>query len=369
MTGGEPRPDTVAFVSVSRGLGGPARSLLSVLDHLDEGVRCVLFAPPGDVLSQVRRRGLADHVVPMPWRPRFRQLGRVQAAIQLASYARRHRSELVAIHANGQSELNLAALETLVSGVRVVMWAHTSVASPTAGLLAPLWRRLGNRVAWLAVSETAARTLIDTLGLGRNQVRVVTNPIDPADVVATRDTHEGVRVAYLGRAALHKGFDLLAPIARDIGRAGIGLDLYVAPPTPHSPVPVRRPWEELNEASREVDVTLAGRRSDVRRIYGACDIVLCPSRAESFGRVAAGPMMNGLPVVASDLPAHRDLVGAADAGLLFPVGDATAAAAAIRRLAGDAELRRELGANGRAYVRRFEPDQVVPQIEATYQGR
>jgi phosphatidyl-myo-inositol alpha-mannosyltransferase len=363
-----PRPDTVLFVSMARGIGGPARSLLSVLDNLSGEIGRVLFAPPGDLVQLARRRASIDHHLPMPWELRSRRRSRVRAAVVLARYVRRHRTRLVALHANGQTELNLAALAVLVARVPVVMWAHTSVASPTAGLLKWFWRRAGRRVRWLAVSETARDTLADTLGLAATDVTVVTNPIDPADVVGDRRPHEGVRVAYLGLAALHKGFDLLAPIARAVGREDVGLDLYVAPPVPTTPVPLRGPWEELDEASRELDVTLPGRTTDVGRVYAASDIVLCPSRSESFGRIAAEAMMNGLPVVASDIPAYRELVGETGAGLLFPVGDVAAAAAAIRRLADDPRLRREMGERGRAHVQRYRPESLVAQLEAAYRS-
>jgi phosphatidyl-myo-inositol alpha-mannosyltransferase len=368
-----PHRYTVLFISMSVGIGGPARSLLSVLDAVGERFDRVLFAPPGDVIWQADRRACVEHVLEMPWRRRFRQLARLEAAWVLARFVRRHRRSLVAIHANGQTDLNLAALAMLVSGVPVVMWAHTSRSSPTAGVLGWFWRRAGDRVRWLAVSEDAAGVLVDTLGIDAARVSVLRNPIDPADVVGDRAAREaappGVRVAYLGLAALHKGFDLLAPIVRALDRQDIGLDLYVAPPVPETPVPLRAPWEDIDATSTRYDIALPGRTTDVRRAYAAADIVLCPSRSESFGRIAAEAMMNGLPVVASDLPAYRELVGEPGAGLLFPVGDVEAAAAAIQRLADDPELRRELGKRGRAHVQRFTPEHIVPLLEAAYRGR
>ncbi len=39
-------------------------------------------------------------------------------------------------------------------------------------------------------------------------------------------------------------------------------------------------------------------------------------------------MLNGIPVVASDIEPLRELLGDDEAGLLFPPGDAVAAAAA-----------------------------------------
>ena len=360
--------DTVVFVSMSRGLGGPARSLLTVLANLSDDLDRVLFAPTGDPSYRAVSDGTVSAHVPMPFRLRFRRLSRVQAALALARYVRRHRRHVMAIHANGQTELNLAAAAMLLARVPVVMWAHTSRASPTAGVLGWFWRRQRRRVTWLAVSETARDILADTLGLDHSSIEVVINPIDPDDVVGDRRSSESIRVAYLGLALPHKGFDLLADIVRHLDGSDVGLDLYVAPPDPHLPLKLRPAWDELNTASLDHDVVLRGRTLDVSQAYGRADIVLCPSREESFGRIAAEAMMNGIPVVASDIPAYRELVGEPGAGLLFPVGDASGAAAAIAGLAGDPELRRELGQRGRAHVQRFAPDRIVPQLEARYRA-
>ena len=362
-----PTRDTVVFVSMSRGIGGPARSLLTVLDNLSDDLDRVLYAPRGDLVRLAQGQAIEGQL-PMPYRLRFRHLSRLRAAVRLARYVRRHRRHIVAIHANGQTELNLAALAMLLARVPVVMWAHTSKASPTAGALRLLWRRAGHRVRWLAVSETARDTLVATLGIPTDDVALVRNPIDPEQVVTGAVPHEGVRVGYLGLAALHKGFDLLAPIIRELGRDDIGIDLYVAPPAPHTPVPLRRPWEELNELSVDLDITLPGRVLDVRRAFANCDLVLCPSRNESFGRIAAEAMMNGLPVVASDIPAYRVLVGETGAGILFPLDDASAAAAAICRLADDPDLRHTMGQRGREHVQRYTPQRIVPQLETHYRS-
>ena len=56
----------------------------------------------------------------------------------------------------------------------------------------------------------------------------------------------------------------------------------------------------------------------------------------------------GLPLVTADTPAARELLVHDESALLVPPGDATALAEAVRRLAGDADLARRLGAGGRA---------------------
>ena len=111
-----------------------------------------------------------------------------------------------------------------------------------------------------------------------------------------------------------------------------------------------------------------GRVTDVRTAYGALDIVLCPSRQEAFGRVAAEAMLNGLPVVASDIPAYREVVGHERGGLLFPPGDAAAAAEAVCRLVDDAVLRRRLGDQAREQAQRFAPAITASRFRAIYRG-
>jgi len=83
-SGFTPHRDTVLFISMSVGIGGPARSLLTVLGNLSDDLDRVLYAPPGDVRRLARGRGCADAVLEMPWALRFRRRSRIRAAVRLA---------------------------------------------------------------------------------------------------------------------------------------------------------------------------------------------------------------------------------------------------------------------------------------------
>ena len=124
-------------------------------------------------------------------------------------------------------------------------------------------------------------------------------------------------------------------------------------------------WDTLESLGEAGRVTFPGRRADVRDAYRDCDVVICPSRRESFGRIAAEAMMNGLPVVASDIGPFRDLVSD-KAGILFPVDDPNAAAAAIRNLAEDPVLRAELGRCAQVLAAKFEPGPIVRRFMELY---
>ena len=112
----------------------------------------------------------------------------------------------------------------------------------------------------------------------------------------------------------------------------------------------------------------AGRRRPVRQAYAECDIICCPSLRESFSRVVVEAMANGLPVVASDIPAHRALLADAGAGLLFPLNHPRLAGEAIARLAANRPLREQLGRAGRLAAQRFEPSPIVGQLLQLYAG-
>jgi len=79
---------------------------------------------------------------------------------------------------------------------------------------------------------------------------------------------------------------------------------------------------------------------------------------EPWGLVVNEAMNRGLAVIASDAvgAAAGGLVRDGINGLVVPSGDAHALAAALRRLAGDGELRRRLGAQAAEDVRAFNHD-------------
>jgi glycosyltransferase involved in cell wall biosynthesis len=75
-------------------------------------------------------------------------------------------------------------------------------------------------------------------------------------------------------------------------------------------------------------------------------------------------MAAGRAIVASDLPAIREVIEHEVQALLVPPGDAGALAGAIRRLADDPALRDRLGRAARARVADFTWDRRAERLEA-----
>lgn len=96
------------------------------------------------------------------------------------------------------------------------------------------------------------------------------------------------------------------------------------------------------------ETMLLGERDDVPQLLAGADIFVLSTRSEGLPISVIEAMAAGLPVVASRVGGIPELVEDEVTGLLVAPGDATALAAAIGRLARDHELRRRLGAAGRA---------------------
>lgn len=94
-------------------------------------------------------------------------------------------------------------------------------------------------------------------------------------------------------------------------------------------------------------------RQDLARAYASAAVLVSPSVYEGFGFPAAEAMACGTPVVATTGGSLPEIVG--DAGVIVPVKDPDALAAAIGALLNDPEKRRELSMRGRERVLRLFP--------------
>jgi glycosyltransferase involved in cell wall biosynthesis len=87
---------------------------------------------------------------------------------------------------------------------------------------------------------------------------------------------------------------------------------------------------------------------DMPAWLAAADVVIMPSTAEALALVYLETMATGRVLVASDIPAARELISDDENGLLFPVGDVECLAQQLLRLIADPALRRRIGARARA---------------------
>jgi glycosyltransferase involved in cell wall biosynthesis len=95
--------------------------------------------------------------------------------------------------------------------------------------------------------------------------------------------------------------------------------------------------------------------AELGSLYGGAVAAVFPSIYEGFHLPPLDAMHSGCPVIASDIPVHREVLG--DAAVFVPCHDAAAWAGAIRRLLEDAQARARLADAGRRRVAGFSWDQ------------
>jgi glycosyltransferase involved in cell wall biosynthesis len=102
-------------------------------------------------------------------------------------------------------------------------------------------------------------------------------------------------------------------------------------------------------------------------LLSACDILILPSQAESFGVVFLEAWTQGKPVVGARIPAVEEMIAHGKDGLLVPYGNPLELAKALASLLKDPELRRAMGEKGRLKVlNHFEIGGITDRMEALF---
>ncbi len=96
-----------------------------------------------------------------------------------------------------------------------------------------------------------------------------------------------------------------------------------------------------------------GFEPDVRGLLSVSAALVQPSHSEGFGLAILEAMSAGVPVVATRCGGPEEIIEDGVSGLLTPVADSAALAAALRRLLADEGERRAIGAAGRARAQTF----------------
>ena len=203
---------------------------------------------------------------------------------------------------------------------------------------------LGAAASVVTTSRWARRTLLGLYSLPGDRVHVAEPGVDAADLAPGTETAG----ALLSVAAVIPGkghdvlLDALAPMS------GLHWDCLCVGSLDRDPAfaeGLRRRAGGDGLAGRvHFPGPLTG--ADLARSYGGADLMVLPSRAETYGMVVTEALARGLPVVAAEVGGVPEALGhGADGvrpGLLVPPGDPAALGAALRAWLGDAGLRRRL---------------------------
>ena len=203
---------------------------------------------------------------------------------------------------------------------------------------------LAAATAVVTTSAWSRRRLGELYGLPAERVRVSEPGVDAAPLA--RGTVSGGSLLCVAALTPDKGHDVLLDglaLAKDLSWRCECVGSLVRDPVFADGVRRRAPNGELDERVRFPGPRVG---AELDRAYAAADLLVLPSRAETYGMVVTEALARGLPVLATDVGGVTEALGHGEdgtrPGLLVPPGDPAALAAALRSWLEDAELRARL---------------------------
>ena len=354
------------FAAAMPNWGGAEMHLLNLSEQLQRrGHEVTVACQPGHFVEErARQMGIATVPLTMTRLHDKRDLGRMYRFLR--------EKKIDVLHAHAPNDFVLPPLAAIGAGVPVrIMTRH---------LPHPLRNRRG---AWVygniffsqvvAVSESVRQTLIGS-GMSPGRVETIHHGTDvEAFARTTRDradcraefglSDDTVAVGVVGRIAVEKGHHYLLEAAK-ILEDRLPVRFVIVGDGPNEDA-IKSLTNEMGLRDR---VIFAGFRDDINDVINALDIVATTSIwAEPCSAVVQQGMALRRPVIGTRAGGTPEMIVEDETGLLVPVADAAALAGAIARLAGDAGLRRRMGAAGRSRVEaHFSLSVMTDKVEALY---
>jgi glycosyltransferase involved in cell wall biosynthesis len=206
---------------------------------------------------------------------------------------------------------------------------------------------LPRAAAVLAVSNATANSLV-AQGVDRARIHVTPNGLSRFPPPVSPPIPPGRFILAVGSLEPRKGHELLL---RAVARSQLtGIRLVFAGPDAGRAAHIRQLARRLGLAD---GLSLLGRVDDavLAGLYRNATLVCLPSFGEGFGLPVLEAMSFGTPVVASDVPALREVAG--DAAVFAIRGDADDLGRQLERVVSDQELRTLLAQRGTARAQWF----------------
>ena len=212
--------------------------------------------------------------------------------------------------------------------------------------------RASERAALAAVqgvvvtSAATARLVASDYGVPAERIVVARPGSDPA--LMSQGSQDGVvRLLSVGAIVPRKGFDVLITALATL--TDLSWRLTIAGDRTRDRNAAARLDADIARHALGDRIAAPGAVSPQRlaALYAEADVFVLASHFEGYGMAYAEAVAHGLPVIGTSAGAIPDTVPP-DAGLLVDPGDSFALAKALRRVIGDAGLRRRLASAARA---------------------
>jgi glycosyltransferase involved in cell wall biosynthesis len=233
--------------------------------------------------------------------------------------------------------------------LRLAVLVHMPLGDEAADLRRLEADTLAAAVAVIATSRWSRRRLLDLYPLPPERVHVAVPGVDAAPLAS--GSASGANLLCVAAVTPRKGHDLLVDALATLPElAWSCVCVGALDRDPEFVARLRRQAREHGIAER---VSLAGPSTgpDLAARYASADLLVLASRGETYGMVATEALAHGIPVLATAANGLPEALGTAPdgsvPGIVVPLDDPPALAAALRGWLGEPELRQRLRASAR----------------------
>ncbi|MCC5579359.1 MULTISPECIES: glycosyltransferase family 4 protein [Microtetraspora] len=350
---------------VPGGVQAHVRDLAEAL--IADGHFVSVIAPAGDDAPLEPYVVSAGRAVPVPYNGSVARLAfGFLSAGRVRKWIREGRFDVLHVHEPAVPSLGLLAC--WVARGPIVATFHASYERSRAmSVAAPMLQSALEKITGrIAVSDAARKTLVEHLG---GDAVLIPNGVTVSRYAEAEPLPgwgpDGDVIGFLGRMdEPRKGLPVLLSAFEILAEDRPNLRLLIAGPGDAADVLERVP-KRFHDRVGLLGMVSEG---DKVRAYHSVDVFCAPNLGgESFGIVLTEAMSAGAPILASDIPAFRRVLGEGQAGALFETGDPEALAKEAARLLDDPERRAKLSDEARHAVRKYDWSTVARDVSRVYE--
>lgn len=231
---------------------------------------------------------------------------------------------------------------------------------------------------FIIISEFLRLVLIEN-GFPKEQMIVIPNPVQMTHALS--DGQQGMRSQY-GLHKEDKVFGIVGRIVRWKGHVEfLNAAFLVLENVPNAKALIVGDFSDgdagyqekiqkmVDESGFSDRILMTGYVEDISGIYSIMDVCVHTSiEPEPFGLVIIEAMVNGVPVIASDTGAPREIITDKVNGYIVRPAKTIELAETIKNLLTNAELREDIGSRGRAHVQKnYNVKDYARLVEHVYQ--
>ncbi len=317
-----------------------------------------VLAYDGGLLRKIKRRPLYALLLPLFVAGQWLAIRRLQ---------RKHQFSLIHAH-----WIIPQGFVVALSSYKFLLTSHGGdLYALNSKFLAPVKRWILRKAARLTVVSHGMVNECINLGLTGNDVDVQPMGVDTTDLfVAPDGRQKSARNGLLcvGRLVEKKGIPVLIEAMAELRSKDILPELTIIGDGPEAEN--LKSLVAQKQLQDQVSFLGAISNKDLPAYYQQASIFVLPSiisrdgDQEGLGLVSVEAMACGCPVIASALPAVKDVISHDKDGLLFEPGSASELAQAIHRLLGDEKLRNTLAEEGLQRASYFDWKKVSARYQA-----